>query len=47
MNKLELTFEKDIDVTTLSYDEMLYYMKHNVFVYINVLFTLRLKQWEK
>jgi len=37
---LELTFGKDIDVTKLTYYQMMYYSKHNVHLFIKSLTIL-------
>lgn len=40
--RIYLVFTQDIDVRTLSFPEMMYYMKHNPFIYINHLYALTL-----
>lgn len=44
--KIDLTFEKQ-NVTKLSYDEMLYYMSHNVFIFVEVIFTIKFNKWKQ
>lgn len=36
-----LTATKNIDVTTLSWSDMMYYVEHNVYVFINTLIAVR------
>jgi hypothetical protein len=47
--KKYLTFVKNsnFDVTDITMQEMLYWSKHNIYAYIEVIFTLRLKQLKK
>ena len=48
VGKLELekylTFIKELDVKNLTMQDMLYWSEHNIFSYINVIFTLALKK---
>lgn len=42
---LFLTTTNDIDVTTLSYNEMMHYMKHNIFIKIGVIIQLQINKF--
>lgn len=41
-----LTFTKDLNVKNLTMQDMLYWSKHNIFSYINVIYTLAKKKCE-
>lgn len=42
--KIELSFGDKIDVTKLSYNEMMYYSKHNVYLKIETIFCFAIKR---
>lgn len=42
--EIYLTSTKDLNVKNLTMSQMLYWSKHNVYAYINVLYTLAMKK---